>query len=264
MHRFVVPFTRGIFPLASFVSPRTRAEIHSRDRWNHSRQTKTFRHVKSIFYWREFLTARDKSRLCAAVESSRTMKILFSRRFPRGRKSKVRVLSCEYAELQRSGLASLEISRRGLENATTAWHSSHVVAPFVSQFLIPEPRFSAPSTFSRGFQLFSLCVSSPSAARQKETVSTEPVMEEGFTHGWKRRRRRRLRSRWVQSLSEIPFRSCKVSYLRRFMRRLGLPFLLVFPYPLRPFRLCYFLLSSLPPFALSISLNTFCKTVCAL
>lgn len=82
-------------------------------------------------------------------------------------------------------------------------------------------------------------------------------MEEGFMRG--RKRRQRLRSRWVRSLSEIPFRSCKVSYLRRFVRRLvSLP---VFLHPLRPFRLLLFFAH---PFRAFISLIASCDTVCAL
>lgn len=71
------------------------------------------------------------------------------------------------------------------------------------------------SRLSSGFLLSSLHFQ----ARRKETVSTEQVMEEGFTRS-KATTTSRLRSRWVRSLSEISFRSCKVSYLWRFVRRL--------------------------------------------
>lgn len=141
-------------------------------------------------------------------------------RFPRG----VKWSACSFgecAELQ----SGLRAKSRGKDSKNAAWHSSHVsVSPRhasrnFSFWGRDFPRLPL-SAFSPAFQLFSVFPprDETQARRRKETVSTEPVMEEGFTRG--RKRRQRLRSRWVRGLSEIPFRSCKVSYLRRFMRRL--------------------------------------------
>lgn len=69
------------------------------------------------------------------------------------------------------------------------------------------------SRLSPGFQLSFLYFEE----RRKETVSTEQVIEE---EGSKATTTSRLRCRWVRGLSEISFRTCKVSYLWRFMCRL--------------------------------------------
>lgn len=160
----------------------------------------------------------------------------------------MRVVLARYAELQSSLRAksrSKGSKTQPLSTRLTYPHCRAVrLAIFHSGRDFSRPPFPAFSRFSAFLRASSLRL-----AARKETVSTEPVMEEGFTRG---RKRRRLRSRWVRSLSEIPFQSCKVSYLWRFIRRLVSS--LSLSSSIASFPVVFFF-----PFAISLVLSLFAK-----